>query len=259
MKKRLLVLGMIICMLLGLTACGSSAQDETNYMADADALGLAEYCFGFVGSMDATQIETAEKQGYDVSVVKSARESYESAMKEPHTVTGMGELKQNTMDVDVTEGTVLAEIKGTDHDATIEVVYEKGAPTSITVNTVYTFAEGMEKAALNTLLGMGTVFVVLILISFIISCFNFIPKIQAAFSKKPKQEEIKTKAVDNTIAQIIEKEELSDDLELVAVIAAAVAASQGASSTDGFVVRSIRKHIQIQLGGFSNEKLYNYR
>ena len=58
-----------------------------------------------------------------------------------------------------------------------------------------------------------------------------------------KQEEIKTKAVDNTIAQIIEKEELSDDLELVAVIAAAVAASQGASSTDGFVVRSIRKHI----------------
>ncbi len=33
----------------------------------------------------------------------------------------------------------------------------------------------------------------------------------------------------------------TDDLELVAVIAAAVAACEGAVSTDGFVVRSIRR------------------
>ena len=88
---------------------------------------------------------------------------------------------------------------------------------------------------------MGTVFVVLILISLIISCFGFIPKLQAKLTGKPKKEEIKTAAVDNTIAQIIEKEELSDDLELVAVISAAIAASEGAASTDGFVVRSIRR------------------
>ena len=99
----------------------------------------------------------------------------------------------------------------------------------------------MEKAALNTLLGMGTVFVVLILISLLISCFTFIPKIQAAFSKKPKEEAKKEPAVDKAIAQIVEKEELSDDLELVAVISAAIAASEGAASTDGFVVRSIRR------------------
>ena len=37
------------------------------------------------------------------------------------------------------------------------------------------------------------------------------------------------------------EEELSDDTELVAVIAAAVAAYEGSGSTDGFVVRSIRK------------------
>ena len=39
----------------------------------------------------------------------------------------------------------------------------------------------------------------------------------------------------------ITEENLTDDLELVAVIAAAIAASEGAASTDGFVVRSIRK------------------
>ena len=45
----------------------------------------------------------------------------------------------------------------------------------------------MEKAALNTILGMGTVFVVLILISLIISCFVVIPKIQDAFTGKKKE------------------------------------------------------------------------
>ena len=34
---------------------------------------------------------------------------------------------------------------------------------------------------------------------------------------------------------------MTDDLELIAVIAAGIAASEGATSTDGFVVRSIRK------------------
>ena len=56
-----------------------------------------------------------------------------------------------------------------------------------------------------------------------------------------KKENVQEKAVDNAVAQIIENEEQSDDLELVAVIAAAIAASEGAASTDGYVVRSIRR------------------
>ena len=100
----------------------------------------------------------------------------------------------------------------------------------------------MTKAALNTLIGMGTVFVMLIMISLIISLFNFIPKIQAAFSKKGKKEETKNAGIDNAVTQIAAQEEAeADDTELVAVIAAAIAASEGAASTDGFVVRSIRK------------------
>ena len=56
-----------------------------------------------------------------------------------------------------------------------------------------------------------------------------------------KKENVQEKAVDNAVAQIIENEEQSDNLELVAVIAAAIAASEGAASTDGYVVRSIRR------------------
>ena len=103
--------------------------------------------------------------------------------------------------------------------------------------------EILKIAALNTLMGMGTVFAVLILIMWIISAFRIIPKIEKSIAdKKAKKTSSNTSAaVDNTIAQIIENEELSDDTELVAVIAAAIAASEGAASTDGVVIRSIRR------------------
>ena len=118
--------------------------------------------------------------------------------------------------------------------------------TSVAFNPIYTIGENMERAALNTLLGMGTVFAILILIMLIISSFSLIAKFEkAAAARKEKKaaKAAKGDAVDNTIAQIIEKEEteLADDLELVAVISAAIAAYEGSTSTEGFVVRSIKK------------------
>lgn len=99
--------------------------------------------------------------------------------------------------------------------------------------------EAMGRAGLNTLIGMGTVFVVLILISMIINGFAVIPKLQKAFSKKADEEQ----AVKEDASPAVQAEETAvdetDDLELVAVIAAAIAASEGAATTDGFVVRSI--------------------
>lgn len=139
---------------------------------------------------------------------------------------------------------VTLDVVGSKRTAQVEAIYKDDlykTLTSLTTNINWTFGEKMEKAGLNTLLGMGTVFVVLILISLIISLFNLIPKIQAAFDKN-KKSVTKIEAVDNTIAQIIEKEEeATDDLELVAVITAAIAASGTSGSADDFVVRSIRR------------------
>ncbi len=102
--------------------------------------------------------------------------------------------------------------------------------------------ERMERAALNTIIGMGTVFVVLIIIIGVISLFKFIPKLQDMFAKKDAGN-VQEKS-ESTVTQAVSAQEdtdASDDLELVAVIAAAIAASEGAASTDGFVVRSIRR------------------
>ncbi|MDE5951546.1 MAG: OadG family protein [Acetatifactor sp.] len=98
----------------------------------------------------------------------------------------------------------------------------------------------MEVAALNTVIGMGTVFAVLIIIIGVISLFRFIPMIQDRLAGKKKAAAMQENA-DTQIVESQENTDVSDDLELVAVIAAAIAASEGAASTDGFVVRSIRK------------------
>ena len=140
---------------------------------------------------------------------------------------------------------VTLKVVGTKKEAYVEAIYKDDlykTLTSLTTNIDWTFGEKMEKAGLNTLLGMGTVFIVLIIISLIISLFNFIPKIQAAFNKDKEEAAAKEAAVDNTIMQIIEQEEQEeDDLELVAVISAAIAAASGSATTDGFVVRSITR------------------
>ena len=119
--------------------------------------------------------------------------------------------------------------------------------SNVAFNVQYTVGENLKKAGLNTLLGMGTVFVILILISLIISIFGIFPKIEAAKKAKAaaaaKAEAPKAEAV-VTPAPVVE--ELSDDLELVAVISAAIAAYEGSEDTSGYVVRSIRKSTKWQ-------------
>lgn len=112
------------------------------------------------------------------------------------------------------------------------------------------YGEILVKALINTLLGMGTVFLVLIFIAFLIS---LLPKltgmIESIGKKKTKQEAAAVNkpaasaAVSVPAAAQESEEELVDDLELVAVITAAIAASEGVSA-DGFVVRSIKRSAQ---------------
>ena len=104
------------------------------------------------------------------------------------------------------------------------------------------FADTMTKAGMNTLISMSVVFSILVLIIFLISGFKIIPYLEA--KKKEKASQLVTNTFENQIEQREElegeQEELVDDTELVAVIAAAIAAYTG-TSTSGFVVRSIKR------------------
>jgi sodium pump decarboxylase gamma subunit len=84
---------------------------------------------------------------------------------------------------------------------------------------------------------MGTVFAVLIFLAFLISLLKYIPMILDKLTKKPAPAVEAPKAA--PVAEEVVVDE-TDDLELIAVITAAIAAQEG-TSTDGFVVRSIRR------------------
>ena len=95
---------------------------------------------------------------------------------------------------------------------------------------------------MNTVMGLGTVFVILVFLIFVISLFKYIPGLVEG--KKKESAPAPVAAAPAPVAVPVAEpvvEDVTDDGELVAVIAAAIAASEGKTSTDGFVVRSIRK------------------
>ena len=169
-----------------------------------------------------------------------------------HTKTqNLGDITKNADILIVAAGSAV-EYSNDEYTATVPVTFEKEdaefiyvfdknlTPTSLSVDVKYSFATTMKNAALNTVMGLGTVFVILIMLIFLISLFQFIPGsgAQEAKAKKKAAEEAAAAPTPATVAADPVQE--SDNSELIAVIAAAIAASEG-TSTDGFVVRSIRK------------------
>ncbi len=241
MKKLFAILGMITCM-FGLCACG---QEETKTMSALEQ-SLLQMGEGTVIDMNTIVAQGEVEQYAGNPAVYAGLTGWQEALEEDigslkGTDGGTVELNEEEM-----VATINVDVLGTDHNATMEIVFDysssMGSYQSITTNVIYSTGEIMLKAAMNTLIGMGTVFVVLILISLIISSFTLISKIEEKKKKKASAKVVSNDVkTDPVVTQIAKKEELSDDTELVAVIAAAIAAYEGSGSTDGFVVRSIRK------------------
>ncbi len=255
---------MLLCT-LSLAACGS-AETYTTYeqqKLDYAQMVAAESIIPVLGGFTNGSLVTSDYEEYtrdeveaifynqysintqDGQVILSGMNSFAKAAAEIGRIENVGDTEAR---IDGKQIIVSVLIHGTTRDAEAEIIFSNDGflnLESAALNPSYTKTELLGKAGLNTLLGMGTVFVVLILICLIISCFGVIPKLQKmAADKKAAKEKKNTSGIDNAVAQITEQEEstdVSDDLELVAVIAAAIAASEGAASTDGFVVRSIRR------------------
>jgi len=233
MKKFLLVLGMITC-LVGLSACGKVEEPYQGVLTHEQAVATVE---NFMATMQEV-VAMGQQEAYSKEPsLGAALASYEASLAD---LGDYQSITSCTFTEDEDGVIISAVISGSKRPGTVELIFDDEMLfTSGTVNVTYSFGETMTKAGLNTLMGMGTVFAVLILIALLISSFNLIPKVQAAFSKKEKKVET---AADNAVAQIVENEAVQeDDLELIAVIAAAIAASEGATSADGYVVRSIRR------------------
>ena len=235
MKKILAILGMITCM-IGLCACG---QEETMNLP-FDEESLLQSCESTISTMNMVvgMGDMMIEQNAADPIIYAGLLSWKSALDDIGVFEGTN---GGTVSVNGDEVIVEVNVLGSSHNAVMEFIIDSSLTNfiSITTNVEYSFGELMAKAGLNTLIGMGTVFVVLIFISLIISCFGLIGN--ANGKKQDKTSAQSAAAADPVVEQIAQKEELAGDTELVAVIAAAIAAYEGAGSTDGFVVRSIRK------------------
>ena len=107
------------------------------------------------------------------------------------------------------------------------------------------------QALVNTVIAMGTVFLVLILISFIISLFKFIPILMDKLTKREPVQPVApapAPAAAPAPKPVVAEQQTAapvDDTQLIAVITAAVAAAMEqdgiAVPADGLVIRSIKK------------------
>ena len=246
MKKKISLLGLILILVLSFTGCGKSETteyDQTTMEQYADTIISA---FSSMSEEDMDYYENLRDLNLDITLLQAQLpidgsdfltmiESWKASQEECGAYIEHGDW---TMKVSHDGATLSSEGKFEDRDAEIAFTFnEKSDMESMTVSAHYTTGEILKKAGLNTILGMGTVFAVLIFISFLISLFKYIPAIQNVFGKKKDEKKDETKAA---VSETVEEVDETDDLELIAVISAAIAAAEE-TTTDGFVVRSIKR------------------
>ncbi len=254
MKKIRIVL-ISALMMLALCACGEAEQTQLQHRRNQQAMDLATAYIiptlkDIATNPDSLGVDVNDLTYNEISVIPesagficdgyvfaNALTSFTKGLDEAGEIIEIGEAKAK---VDGNDIIVSVECTCTKRHADVEVIINNDLINpemkSAAFNTRYTLGEKMSKAGLNTVIGMGTVFVMLILISFIISLFG-------VFSGNGEKKESPKTSVDRAVEQIEKNEtaELASNAELVAVIAAAIAAYEGTNDTSGFVVRSVRR------------------
>lgn len=232
MKKKIFLIAAICLCMLGLAACSKTDPKTVDYNGHSYD-ELQSNCQGTVQTLVSM---TDEDRAY---LMSSGSDQIIKLVNDWENLTEQYGAFVEFGDFEITKSgkTLTAEqtLQLTDRKAILTYVYTyyNMEVEDITVDAVYSLGETMKKAGQNTVMGILIVFAVLILISLIISCFKLLSNVEK--KESPAKEEKSP-----VVTQIAQREEQAEDTELIAVIAAAVAAAEG-TSADGFVVRSIRR------------------
>lgn len=238
-KKVILILCMMTCMFV-MTACSQEADNSVDVTLAANLEQLGTQFLDMFNSFSETDIISYKEQTelQKDTVMYAALESWEGVQEDLGAFVAI-----ESVDVSKTSDGYMIDVN-TSYEKrkmtfSMGVDEQIASYTSMSFNPVYTVGEQMTKAALNTLLGMGTVFIVLIFISLLISCFKFIHQWEE--KQKKAAMPVETAPAVPVVETVEEEEDVTDDLELVAVITAAIAASSEQTAANGLVVRSIKR------------------
>lgn len=250
MKKVVIVFSIIACMIFQV-ACATEQVDYSSQY-DVSENELVNYGKQVVDTL-VEVINADEMAIYEnESIIYAGLSSIKAMLESTGTYQGITSV---TVEYEKEAIVIHVNIAGSIRDGVIEISLDNTfAISNINGDANFSFGDLMKNAGLNTAIGMSVVFSILILICILISCFRFIPMLEEKF-KKNKQD---------VFDQIVEKEEIQvkqdeqvteqevDDLELIAVITAAISAyiesetengaiEDNTISADNYRVTSIRR------------------
>ncbi|MCB5867868.1 OadG family protein [Faecalicatena fissicatena] len=236
--KSLLAMVCVLALTLAMTVCAFAADTVTEDEA-ANYKSAAETLISQIAGFSDEEIENYLAQ--DDAFTTATMESWKSVKDELGAYSSI--VSQDVeKDGDVVTISTVAQFEKAKADVVLMLDLGQQMYTSMTYSVQYSLAANMQRAGMNTLMGIGIVFLMLVFLSFVIGLFKYIEKFQNVGKKKaaeeaPKAEEAPAPAIAQSEAA---DEDFADDLELVAVISAAIAAYENTSG-DSFVVRSIKK------------------
>ena len=228
----------VLALTLALSVCAFAADTVTEDEA-ANYKSAAETLISQIAGFSDEEIENYLAQ--DDAFTTATMESWKSVKDELGAYSSI--VSQDVeKDGDVVTISTVAQFEKAKADVVLMLDLGQQMYTSMTYSVQYSLAANMQRAGMNTLMGIGIVFLMLLFLSFVIGLFKYIEKFQNVGKKKaaeeaPKAEEAPAPAIAQSEAA---DEDFADDLELVAVISAAIAAYENTSG-DSFVVRSIKK------------------
>ena len=236
--KSLLAMVCVLALTLAMSVCAFAADTVTEDEA-ANYKSAAETLISQIAGFSDEEIETYLAQ--NDAFTTATMESWKSVKDELGAYSSI--VSQDVeKDGDVVTISTVAQFEKAKADVVLMLDLGQQMYTSMTYSVQYSLAANMQRAGMNTLMGIGIVFLMLVFLSFVIGLFKYIEKFQNVGKKKaaeeaPKAEEAPAPAIAQSEAA---DEDFADDLELVAVISAAIAAYENTSG-DSFVVRSIKK------------------
>ena len=235
LKRASSVCAAVVCA-ASLTVSGAvivAADSEIDETVKAQLVATAEGLTEAIIPMSDEEIANYLTSDDDFTV--QAMTSWNSSKDEVGEYVALGETE---VEFDDDEYSVTVSVDFETYDADFVYMFSSdGVPATMSVDVQYPMSETMKRAGLNTVMGIGIVFIMLVFLSFVISLFRFIPGLVEG--KKKEEPKAPAAPVPAPVAAPA-AEEVVDDTELIAVIAAAIAAAEG-TTTDGFVVHSIRK------------------
>ena len=236
--KSLLAMVCVLALTLAMSVCAFAADTVTEDEV-ANYKSAAETLISQIAGFSDEEIENYLAQ--DDAFTTATMESWKSVKDELGAYSSI--VSQDVeKDGDVVTISTVAQFEKAKADVVLMLDLGQQMYTSMTYSVQYSLAANMQRAGMNTLMGIGIVFLMLLFLSFVIGLFKYIEKFQNVGKKKaaeeaPKAEEAPAPAIAQSEAA---DEDFADDLELVAVISAAIAAYENTSG-DSFVVRSIKK------------------